>query len=375
MRIAVNTRLLLPGRLEGIGWFTHEVLRRLVASRPQDEFLFLFDRPYDAAFLFGDNVSGKVLFPQARHPLLWYWWFEHAVTGALRQWKADVFFSPEAYLSIKSKVPTVMTVHDLSILHHPEHVPSLVQRYTNHFYPRFIARADRLLTVSEYSRQDIVRFYPNAVDKLSVVGNGAREEYYPLSGDDIQSIREKWTGGQPYFIYVGALQPRKNIARLLQAFDEYRQQGGQLPLLLIGRKAWMTAEIEEAYRRMNHAEHVQLLDYQPLHIVAQLVGAAHAMVYVSLFEGFGIPLLEAMQSGVPVITSNVTSMPEVAGNAGLLVDPFDTASITHALLKMEGAGELYRQLQSAALVQAAAFTWDSVAQKVSHVINDCVTNP
>lgn len=371
MRIAVNTRLLLPGRLEGIGWFTHEVLRRLVSSRPEDEFLFLFDRPFDKSFLFGDNVTGKVLFPQARHPLLWFWWFEFSVAGALRKWNADVFFSPEAYLSLKSKVPTIMTVHDLSILHHPEHVPPLVQRYTNHFYPRFIARADRLLTVSEYSRQDIVSFYPNAADKLSVVGNGAREEYHPLPPADVQAIREKWAGGQPYFLYVGALQPRKNIARLLHAFDDYRQQGGQLPLLLIGRKAWMTTEIEEVYRRMNHAEHVQLLDYQPLHVVAQLVGSAHAMVYVSLFEGFGIPLLEAMQCGVPVITSNLTSMPEVAGNAGLLVDPFDTGSITHALQKMEGENELYHRLQAAALVQGSAFTWDSVAQKVSRVIDDC----
>ena len=119
MKIAINTRFLLPDRLEGFGWYTHEIARRLVARHPEDEFLFLFDRPFDPDFVYAANVRPQALFPPARHPLLWWWWFEQSVPQALHGWGADVFFSPDSYLSLRAKTPTVMTVHDLVPLHQP----------------------------------------------------------------------------------------------------------------------------------------------------------------------------------------------------------------------------------------------------------------
>lgn len=306
-----------------------------------------------------------VLFPPARHPILWYWWFEWSVTRKLKQIQPQLFFSPEAYLSLGTKVPTIMTVHDLSLLHYPKHVSRSIRQYVHYFYPRFVKRADHIVTVSSYSRQDLIDHYPEAAAKVSVVFNGAREEYHPASESDCEATRQKYAGGKPYFLYVGALQPRKNIERLLQAFDRFKEQTqASHQLLLVGRKAWMTTAIEEAYQSLQHKEYVHFLDYQPLEVVATLMAAAHALTYVSLFEGFGIPILEALQSGIPVLTSNTTSMPEVAGDAGICVDPLSVEDISNGMIALAQDETFYASLKQKTLAQAAHFTWESSAAQM-----------
>lgn len=362
MNIAVNTRLLLPNRLEGIGWFAHELLRRIVRNHPEHTFHFFFDRPYDPSFLFAENVVPHVLFPPARHPVLWYWWFEWAVAQKIRVLRPALFFSPEAYLALRSQVPTIMTVHDLSLLHYPQHVGWANRKYVQYFYPRFISRADHIVTVSSYSRKDLIGFFPAAEEKISVVHNGAREEYQPVDSLTQQDTRQRYTNGAPYFLYVGALQPRKNIERLLLAFDQFKAEtNAPHQLLLVGRKAWMTAAIEQTYRQLHFRQSVHFLDYQPLEVVAELMAAAHALTYVSLFEGFGIPILEALQSGVPVLTANTTSMPEVAGDAGICVDPLSIPAIVDGLVQLAQEETVYRACQAHTLSQAAKFTWDQSA--------------
>lgn len=371
MNIAVNTRLLLPDQLEGIGWFAHELLRRIVAQHPNSTFHFFFDRPYDEQFLFGPNVVPHVLQPPARHPILWYLWFEHSVTRKLRKLEPDLFFSPEAYLSLRTPVPTIMTVHDLSLLHYPHHVNWPIRQYVRYFYPRFVARANRIVTVSKYSQEDLVAHYPAASEKVSVVYNGAREEYHPIGAGEQEAIRQQYTGGKPYFLYVGALQPRKNVDRLLQAFDHFKTTtSAPHQLLIVGRKAWMTTTIDEAYQQMTHKSAVQFLDYQPLEVVAPLMGAAHALAYVSLFEGFGIPLLEALQCRVPVLTSNTTSMPEVAGKAGLIVDPTSVSAIAEGFTRLAMDTNLYQSLAEQTLLQASHFQWDRSAEKLWQLIEN-----
>lgn len=370
MKIAVNTRLLLPNQLEGIGWFAHELLRRLVHNHPKVTFHFFFDRPFDQRFVFGDNVQPHVLFPPARHPLLWYAWFEWAVYRKMQQLRPDVFFSPEAYLSLQSRVPTIMTIHDLSVLHYPEHVNWANRRYVRHFYPRFVKKAHQIVTVSQFSKQDIIQHYPDAAAKIQVVYNGARQEYRGHTPREIEVTRNQYSEGNPYFLYVGALQPRKNISRLLQAFDQFKNgRPNPFRLLLVGRKAWMTDHMESVYQKMTHREAVHFLDYQPLEVVSQLMGAAHALAYVSLFEGFGIPLLEAMQSGVPVLTSNTTSMPEVAGEAGLCVNPEDVEAIAQGFSRLAFDTQLYQKMCAATALQAAKFRWDASAEKLWRLLN------
>ena len=224
MKIAVNTRLLLKDRLEGIGWVEFETLRRMVESHPEVEFFFLFDRQPDPMFLFGNNVNPIVLFPQARTSLLFIWFFEFSVRKALKRIQPDLFFSPDGYLSLHSDVPQVVQFHDLNFEHFPKDIPFRYRWHYRHFFPKFARKAKRIVTVSEFSKQDIVDCYGIDPKKIDVAYNGVNEKFAPISEEEQEAIRAKYTDGNPYFMFVGSLHPRKNLARLFTAFDLFKSQ-------------------------------------------------------------------------------------------------------------------------------------------------------
>ena len=364
MKIAVNTRLLLKDRLEGIGWVEYETLRRMVNNHPEAEFFFLFDRQPDPKFIFGDNVKPIVLFPQARTSLLFIWFFELSVARALSKIKADIFFSPDGYLSLRSKVPQVVEFHDLSFEHYPADIPYKYLWHYKKFFPRFARKAKRIVTVSEFSKQDIVDCYGVDPAKIDVAYNGVNEIFKPLPEDDIQEIRMKYSGGHPYFMFVGSLHPRKNLARLFTAFDRFKQRNqNDVKLVIVGEKRWWTEPIQKAYDAMGCKEDVIFTGRLSAEDLHRVTAAALASVYVSYFEGFGIPILEAFKCDTPVITSNVSSMPEVAQDAALLVDPFSEDSIADAMAKV--LDENTRQeLIVKGRERAKAFSWDLAAEVI-----------
>lgn len=362
MRIAINTRFLLPNQLEGIGWFSYETAKRMVLAHPEHEFLFLFDRPFDERFIFADNVQGISVFPPARHPFLFYLWFEWAVPAALKKHRADVFLSPDGFASLRSSLPTLMVIHDIAYKHYPEQVDGLVRRYYEYFVPRFLNRVQRIATVSEYSKQDIIRHFDTPADKIDVVYDGSNEAFEPLSEDEQEAARQKYSQGRPYFLYLGSVHPRKNLPRLLQAFERFKNSSeNPVQLLCAGRMAWQTAATQEVYDNMKHREAVHWLDYVPTAELPQLVGGALALTYVSLFEGFGIPILEAMQCDVPVLSSNTSSMPEVAGAAGLLVDPTEVEAIAQGMQRLYQEPALRQRMIEEGRIQRQKFSWDKTA--------------
>jgi len=369
MRIGVNTRFLLDGKLEGIGWFTHEVFQRVTAMMPEVEFIFFFDRPPASHFIYGRNVQAVVLSPQARHPYLWYTWFERSIPKALKQYKIDLFISPDGYLSLNTKVPTILTIHDLAFYHFKEHVPYLVHQYYNWFTPKFAKKAAHILTVSSYSKQDIVERYQIAESKITVVGNGCNDVITALGDSQIDLVRKQFTKGAPYFVYVGAIHPRKNIKGLLEAFDAFKTlEDNDIHLILVGRMAWKTSEITKVLAKMKHADAVIQLGHLERKELSKVLGGALALVYPSFFEGFGIPLLEAMYAEVPVITSNTSSLPEVAGDAAILVDPNQKAELVDALKKIANDAALRTQLVENGKLQRQKFSWDKTAEKVVSII-------
>jgi glycosyltransferase involved in cell wall biosynthesis len=364
-KIAVNTRFLIKNKLEGIGLFTAESLKIITRAHPDVEFYFLFDRPYDEEFIFAPNVKPVVLFPPARHPFLWYWWFEISVSKWLRKNRPDLFLSTDGYACLSTSVKQVTVMHDLAFEHFKGQVGGLTGMYYRYFMPRFAQKVNRIATVSEFSKSDIIKQYNIAADKIDVVYNGVKDVYRILSKEEKQQTRGKFTGGKEYFIYVGSIHPRKNVANLLKAFNQFKTDTGcDMQLLLAGRKAWDFAEVDQFYVGMEFKADVKFLGHVPPDELGALVGAAYAMVYVSLFEGFGIPLIEAMGCLVPVITSNVTSMPEVAGNAGLLVDPYSVDSIAAAMKKLVSEAGLREELIARGKMQAQKFSWNLTAEKL-----------
>jgi len=159
MNIAVNTRFLIKDKLEGIGLFTYETLMRITRNHPEHNFFFLFDRKFDPSFVFSDNVTPIVMWPQARHPVLWYYWFEVAIPKMLNKINADVFLSTDGFLSLKTDKKQVLVIHDLAFEHFPQHMPNLQRKYCTHFTPKFAHKADKISTVSEFSKRDILSSY------------------------------------------------------------------------------------------------------------------------------------------------------------------------------------------------------------------------
>lgn len=373
MRIAVNTRLLLKGKLEGIGWFTYQTLLHMVQQHPEHEFIFFFDRPYDPQFVFGPNVTPVVVHPQARHPVLFYMWFEWSIPMLLRRYKADLFLSPDGYLSLSTKVPTCLVVHDLAFEHYPQHFVLSHRTYWRHYSPLFARKATRIATVSTFSKNDIANRYGIAPGNIDVVYNGAHAEYRPLTPAEKQAVKDKYTAGCEYFVFAGAIHPRKNIVNLLKAFAIFKKrQPTNMKLIIVGRPAWKYDEVEEMRYTMPFKEDVKWVGYMNVDELSKVMGAAWALVYASLFEGFGIPILEALQCNVPVIASNTSSMPEVAGDAALLVDPTspeDIAAKMHTMYKDE---TLRNRLIAKAPGQVQKFTWQGAADRLWACMMQCV---
>lgn len=362
MEIVVNTRLLIKNKLEGIGWFTYETLKRITQSHPEHHFTFIFDRDFDQEFIFSDNITPLVLSPQARHPLLFYIWFEFSITKILKDLKPDLFLSPDGYLSLSTDVKSLAVIHDLNFEHYPKDLPFLVRKYYQHFFPKFAHKAARIATVSEYSKQDISTTYGISSDKIDVVYNGAGDFFAPVSNPEKQDTKQKYTHSSDFFLFIGSLHPRKNITRLFLAFDEFKKSTpSDVKLLIVGEKYWWTSEIEHAYKNMQFKEEVLFTGGLPHKELQNIIASALSLVYVSYFEGFGIPILEAMQCDVPVITSNITSMPEVARDAALLVDPFSVDSIKEAMLKIAKDASLRNTLIEKGRERRKAFSWDKTA--------------
>ncbi len=373
LRIAINTRLLLKGKMDGIAWFSYESLKRLSQNHPEHDFIFIFDRTYDPMFIFGDNVTPVVIGPQARHPFLFVLWFEISIPYILKKYKADLFFSPDGYLSLSSKVPNIAVLHDLNFEYYPKDLPFFSRNYYKYFFPKFAKKADRIITVSEYSKNDICKLYNIEASKIDIAYNGVNDSYFPIDEKEKTNIRIKYTDGKPYFIFVGSLHPRKNLVGLFLAFDIYKKQTkSNSKLVIVGNKQYWTKAIKNTYLKMEYKSDVIFLGHLSPEILNKLVSSALAMMYVSYFEGFGIPIIEAFKAETAVITSNVTSMPEVAADAALLINPFDPKEIANAMAKVESDTTFRQNLILKGKERAKLFSWnytaESIWQSIANVI-------
>jgi glycosyltransferase involved in cell wall biosynthesis len=363
MKIAVNTRLLLKNKMEGIGVHAYNVLKRITVNHPEHQFLFLFDRIYDEKFIFSSNVTPVVLHPQARHPVLYYWWFEHSVARTLNQVMPQIFYSPDGFLSLNTEVRSIPVIHDLNYEHYPKDLPRWASWHYRHFFPLFAAKARRIITVSEFSKQDIVQSYHIHADKIDVVYNAAHSDYKKMEEGKKKEMRNKYSHGEEFFLYVSALHPRKNVKRLLEAFDKVKESSGsKIKLVLVGPHYFKNSEMEKVYQQMKYKNDVIFTGRLNMEELSKVMGAAFALVYVSYFEGFGIPLVEAMQCEIPIIASDITSIPEVTRDAARMINPFSVDSITEGMLELLKNEALRQELVEKGIERSKVFSWDNTAE-------------
>lgn len=363
MKIAVNTRLLVPSKMDGIGRFAYETLLRIIRKNPTTEFHLIFDRKIEqAVFKFPSNAKIITLAPQARHPILWVIWFEIVLKNYLNKLNFDLFLSPEGWIPPNLKCKSLAVIHDLNFEHYPENIIKSHRIFLKYFFQKYARRADRIATVSEYTKQDLINTYSLANDKIDLVFNGANEAFRKATDEEIQRIRLEFELNKPYFIFIGTIHPRKNLEHLFIAFDKFKSKTKKnIDLVVVGNKKWWPKALEKRYQNLSHKSSIHFLGRMEDEKLTALLSGATALTYTPVFEGFGIPILEAFQCQTAVITSNVTSMPEVAGGAAILCDPFNIESIAEAMVKISTDKALRSRLIQLGSNRVKDFSWDKSA--------------
>lgn len=363
MIIAVNTRFLLADYLEGYGNFIYETFKRITADHPEHEFIFIFDRPYDKKFVFGKNVKPVVTGPAARHPLLWKFWYDIKVPMVLRKYKANVFVSADGFCSLGTKIPQCLVIHDLAFLHYPSFIQRSHQAFYKKYTPRFLAKARSVATVSAFSKKDIAKQYPINMPVVDIVYSAAKKSFTPLNSEERKAVKDKYTAGREFFIYTGAIHPRKNLMNLLKAFSVFKKrQQTNMKLVLVGRLAWKYDSFKKSLASYKYRDDVLMTGYIEEEELARLTASAYGSVYPSLWEGFGVPVLEAMQSAVPVITATGSPMQEISNGAALYADVSSHTDLADKMMLLYKDEKLRNELIQRGLEVAKEYSWDRTAR-------------
>ncbi len=253
--------------------------------------------------------------------------------------------------------PSVLTIHDLAYLHLPEASIKSHLGYLKRKMPIQVQKADHIAAVSRFTQLDIVTSFNCPATKIDITYNDVDARFQPVSDTEQSRFRDTHTNGRPFFLYLGSIHPRKNVDTLINAFELYcMKHPSDICLVLAGRWAWKSKKTQQLIRQSSVGDKIIILpniDQQ----VYELVGSALAMVYLSLFEGFGMPILEAMRSGVAVITSRESAMSEVAGDAAIYVNPRDIENVTQAMYRIRSQPHLRQALIRAGLKQSSRFSW------------------
>jgi glycosyltransferase involved in cell wall biosynthesis len=334
----------------------------------------LCDKNFTEDYFNFKNVSKHPIFPALRHPVLYLYYIEIVLSLFLKKNKPDIFLSMEGFLSLSTSRKQISFIYDINFEHNPKDLKLRNRLYFRFFYKRFARKATRICTISEYSKSDIAGYYKVDPNKIDNVSCGINSNFFPLEQSKIEEIRKKWSAGQPYFFFVGSMHPRKNIKRLLEGFNLFKQKNpSAIKLLLAGSILWSKTEIEDAYLNSAYKDDIIFTGRLSDEELQQVLGASLALSFVPIFEGFGLPIVEAMQSGVPVICSNVTSMPEVAGDAAVMVDPFNIESISKGMEMIYKNKELRDELISRGHLQKQKFSWSRTAALVWESINTALS--
>ncbi|MEO8275706.1 MAG: glycosyltransferase family 1 protein, partial [Thermoanaerobaculia bacterium] len=309
-----------------------------------------------------DDLKGAPLQLETHPAPLGVLWQQLHLPRRLARGDIDLFWSPLLTLPTRLPVPAIVTLHDLAVLHHPETLTWRIRASLLPFLDGSVRRADRIITVSNSVAREIAVQWPDAAARTEVIWNGVDDAFIPASAAEIAAIRTRLALPERYILFVGTIEPRKNLGLLLDAWETLRLAQPETPaLLIVGPDGWASAETQRRIRRLE-AHGLRRLGHLPRPDLIAVLQAATIFVFPSLYEGFGLPLAEAMACGVPVMAADRSSLPEVVGNAGMLFDPEDEADLAAALGQWLDAPELLHQARQRGLEQARLFTWKRSAE-------------
>lgn len=359
--VTVLARCLESGGVDGIGSYTRELMKRFVAAESVD----LVPISYGYSLPQMDDIAHETLqcgrFARSA-AISALSGLSFPGTGRIGK-KVDLMHATDHLIPNLGKVPIVATLMDAIPLSHPEWVTLNFRAVKNALWRRSTHWATHVITISEYSKQEIEKHFGVPAEKISVIPLGVDERWFhPIARETMGRTLSRYGLPDKFFLFVGTLQPRKNIGRVIEAYLSLPQGiKNEVPLVIVGRAGWQCDEIVDALASGAYGIPVFWLKHLPDDDLLAVMKAATALVFPSLYEGFGLPVLEAFAAGTPVITSNGTSLPEVAGDAALLVDPVDTSSIAGAMLHLLENPDLANLLREKGYVRARAHSWDRTA--------------
>ena len=370
MRVALDGIPLVAAKT-GVGHYTDSLAEHLARAYPEHQYEMF--SPFDFNFTTNGhrpaNLSKRFLPVRS---IFRKWWLV-GLPALLHISPVDVFHGTNYCIPVFAPCPTVITIHDLSLLAQAEtHEARNVERGRRRL-PIMARRATMIVAPSEWTRREIITHLNIPAERIRVIPEAARETMRPRAETEWRTVLEKHGIRRPYLLYVGTIEPRKNLLTLLRAYAELLSGARHRPqLVLCGGRGWLDDEVFRLVEELRLSEMVRFTGYVDDAELPALYSGAEVFVYPSLYEGFGLPPLEAMACGAPVVTSNSSSLPEVVGVAGLTVPPRDTRALTQALVKLLDDASTQQHFRRAGLEQAARFSWQRAAQETQAVYDEVV---
>jgi len=367
MRIAFDGTTLRPGRT-GVGYYTEHLLHHLAQEGPDEDLIVVSNQPVDVTRPLPSRV--RVDAPSSRLPRMV--WMQTLAPRAMRRVRADIAHFTNGMVPLASPVPTVVTIHDMSLTLYPRYHPARRVMLNRPLVDLAARRADAIITVSQSAKRDIMRAYGLPSDRVHVVHEAAAPSFHRVEdAATLERVRRQHALPERFILYVGTIEPRKNLPKLIEGFAR-RHHSGDLPhrLVCAGPYGWLSRDIDDLLDRLSIRDAVQFAGYLPFDDLPALYTLAEMFVFPSLYEGFGLPPLEAMASGTPVITSNVSSLPEVVGDAALMIDPYDPAAIADAMRRVLTDASLRSDLRTRGLERARSFSWERSIRRVREIYDE-----
>lgn len=359
MRIGIDARLTYY-RQGGIAAYARRVIEALARLDRDPAYVILHSRKDRLTLAHGENFRRASLWTPCHHRLeAW------ALGTELLPLRLDVLHSPDFIPPRWGARRFVITIHDLNFLHYPQFLTAESRRYYNDQIRRAVAQADHILADSEATRADLAALLDVPQSRVTVHMLGVDEAFRPLDDSALEQACQQLDLPRGYLLFVGTFEPRKNIPGLLEAYRLLRDRLPEAPpLVLAGRRGWLAEDLTRRVETLGLADRVLWREEVPQAAMPALYGAAALLVTPSFYEGFGLPALEAMACGTPTVVANRSSLPEVVGEAGLLIDPDDPQSIADGLYRVMDDPALAARLRAAGLARARSFTWDNTARIV-----------
>jgi len=370
MKIAIDASRAVNEKA-GIGRYTKEIVENLLKIDKKNKYVLIFsyfrrDQEKERYMESLKSSRAKVKFlkiPGSVKEETWRWkisWFDKFLE------EPDVFFAPSFFeVNYGLKTPQVMTIHDLTTFLYPAHRGREVSTRLSNRAKEAARMSQKIISISQATAQDSEKFLDTSDTKIEVIYPGLSKLIYPSNNLPEGLIAKS------YLLYVGTIEPRKNLVGLLQAYEMLpRKLQERYPLVIVGAKGWNTGRIYRIYQKLKSKENIKFMGFLPDSILAKLYKEAAVFVYPSFYEGFGLPVLEALGYGIPVITSNRSSLPEVTGDAAALIDPSDLKSIARAIQRLLGDSKMRLALGQKGRIQAKKFSWEKAANETLRVLEE-----